>query len=81
MARVLSSLLFVGKSSLLHPQTTQPRPPLPSYPPPMPATKLRLSRSIIIKSYALANLINGISLAAIQIHNDSLPGLGNYYYF
>jgi len=34
------------------------------------ACKLRLSRSIIIKSYALANLINGISLAAIQIHND-----------
>jgi len=32
------------------------------------ACKLRLSRSIIIKSYALANLINGISLAAIQIH-------------
>lgn len=33
--------------------------------------QLRTISSTIIKSYALANLINGISLAAIQIRNDS----------
>lgn len=34
-------------------------------------SRLRTISSTIIKSYALANLINGISLAAIQIRNDS----------
>lgn len=34
-------------------------------------SRRRTISSTIIKSYALANLINGISLAAIQIRNDS----------
>lgn len=34
-------------------------------------SRLSTISSTIIKSYALANLINGISLAAIQIRNDS----------